>query len=187
MHSEQCNLSRRDVRHSLTHKREGGKEEEGWMEGGRQGGGGGGSGGGRRRGGRGGCFLIEFPDNAEINLTPVKFDYISSAVAPPTHTHTHSSLLPARVSSLALAAFVSPVCRQTCSDRSSRASEARNPEIIFAAVLESRVRPPAAIFGRPDKEYYLSFCLTVCSELSWAHPTSPSPRRGESREGGLFS
>lgn len=25
-------------------------------------------------------FLIEFPDNAEINLTPVKFDYISGAV-----------------------------------------------------------------------------------------------------------
>lgn len=28
----------------------------------------------------GGGFLIEFPDNAEINLTPVKFDYISGAV-----------------------------------------------------------------------------------------------------------
>lgn len=29
----------------------------------------------------GGSFLIEFPDNTEINLTPVKFDY--SAAAPP--------------------------------------------------------------------------------------------------------
>lgn len=27
-----------------------------------------------------GSFLIEFPDNTEINLTPVKFDYISGAV-----------------------------------------------------------------------------------------------------------
>lgn len=65
MHSEQCNLSRRDVRHSLTHK--GGEE-------------------GGRRGGEGGSFLIEFPDNTEINLTPVKFEYSSGAVhaaAPP--------------------------------------------------------------------------------------------------------
>lgn len=42
----------------------------------------------RREGGGGvkvaavvvGGFLIEFPDNTEINLTPVKFDYISGAV-----------------------------------------------------------------------------------------------------------
>lgn len=63
MHSEQCNLSRRDVRHSLTHK------------GGEEGGEGGGEGGGEE------AFLIEFPDNTEINLTPVKFDYSSAAAA----------------------------------------------------------------------------------------------------------
>lgn len=61
MHSEQCNLSHWDVRHSLTHK---GEEEGGecvcvWG---------------------GDSFLIEFPDNTEINLTPVKFDYISVPV-----------------------------------------------------------------------------------------------------------
>lgn len=33
-----------------------------------------------RKGGGWVRFLIEFPDNAEINLTPVKFDYISGAV-----------------------------------------------------------------------------------------------------------
>lgn len=107
MHSEQCNLSRRDVRHSLTHKREGGREERGGAREEVAVGAGG-------AGDAGVAFLIEFPDNAEINLTPVKFDYISSAVAsfatppPPPHTHTQ----PARVSSLALAAFVSPVCGQ---------------------------------------------------------------------------
>lgn len=56
MHSEQCNLSHWDVRHSLTHK------------------------GGEEGGEGGGSFLIEFPDNTEINLTPVKFDYSSGAV-----------------------------------------------------------------------------------------------------------
>lgn len=31
-------------------------------------------------GGAGGPFLIEFPDNTEINLTPVKFEYSPGAV-----------------------------------------------------------------------------------------------------------
>lgn len=62
MHSEQCNLSRRDVRHSQSQRRERG----------------------RRVGGGGGSLLIEFPDNTEINLTPLKSDYSSAAVLSPS-------------------------------------------------------------------------------------------------------
>lgn len=115
MHSEQCNLSRRDVRHSLTHKRgeEGGEPRGGtagvWGGGKEKGGGGTGWAGLR--------FLIEFPDNAGINLTPVKFDYISGAVPPPptpspnarvSSVSFHPPLAP-HPFSLALTAFVSVV------------------------------------------------------------------------------
>lgn len=97
MHSELCNLSHRDVRHSLTHK--GGAEGSG--EGGRWWGVGGGGGG----------FLIEFPDNAEINLTPVKFDYISGAVlsCSPTVTPLFLSFLCPPPPSFPLPLFVSAV------------------------------------------------------------------------------
>lgn len=130
------------------------KEREGGQEGGRAGAAVGAGG----AGDAGVAFLIEFPDNAEINLTPVKFDYVASAVASfPTH--------PARVSSLALAAFVSPVCRQSA--RRSIQQHVWGTESLNHIYL----RP--GLVRRYLKEYYLSFCLTVCLELSWAHSASP--------------
>lgn len=67
---------------------------------------------GGERGEEGGSFLIEFPDNTEINLTPVKFDYISGAVLSCSPIVKCMCLFSFRLSlslSLALSLFVSVV------------------------------------------------------------------------------
>lgn len=58
----------------------------------------------RREESEGGSFLIEFPDNMEINLTPVKFDYSSGSLLS-CSPHCEMYVFPPMLSSLP---FLSP-------------------------------------------------------------------------------